>query len=329
MAYILRKFGILVFTLWVAATLNFILPRLVPGDPVGAMMARYQGQLTPDAAQALRIAYGLTDQGSALTQYFTYLNNMLHGNFGRSVSQFPSPVTDIIAQAAPWTIGLLGVTTVLSFLIGSALGLYSAWRRGTWLANILPPLALFVNAMPYFWFALLLIYFLALKRDVFPISGNLDPFVGDAFTPKWWTSMLRHAALPAITIVVTAAGGWLITMRNNVMSVLGEDYLAFARAKGLSERRIVNRYVLRNAMLPSLTAFGMALGFVVGGSILVETVFSYPGLGFYLFTSVNAKDYPLMQALFLMIAAAVLIANFLVDLLYAVLDPRVRDGRPA
>ncbi len=183
--------------------------------------------------------------------------------------------------------------------------------------------------MPYFWFALLLIYFLALKRDVFPISGNLDPFVGDAFTPKWWTSMLRHAALPAITIVVTAAGGWLITMRNNVMSVLGEDYLAFARAKGLSERRIVNRYVLRNAMLPSLTAFGMALGFVVGGSILVETVFSYPGLGFYLFTSVNAKDYPLMQALFLMIAAAVLIANFLVDLLYAVLDPRVRDGRPA
>ena len=327
MGYVLRKLGILVFTLWVASTLNFILPRLVPGDPVGAMMARYQGKLTPDAAEALKIAYGLNDLGSPVSQYFTYLGNLLQGNFGRSVSQFPTPVMDIIGQAAPWTIGLLGVTTLIAFLIGSALGLYSAWRRGTWLADALPPLALFVNAMPYFWFALLLIYFLALKRDIFPITGNLDPFIGDNFTPKWWASMFRHAALPALSIIVTASGGWLITMRNNVMSVLGEDYLAFARAKGLSESRIVNRYVLRNALLPSLTAFGMALGFVVGGSILVENVFSYPGLGFYLFTAVTALDYPLMQAIFLIIAATVLIANFFVDLLYAVLDPRVRDGK--
>lgn len=319
----------LLFTLWVAATLNFILPRLVPGDPVGAMMARYQGQLTPDAADALKIAYGLNDQGSQLQEYFHYLGNLLRGDFGRSVSQFPAPVTQVIGQAAPWTIGLIGVTTVLSFLIGSALGLYSAWRKGTFLANIMPPLALFVNAMPFFWFAMLMLYLFALKRDIFPISGNLDPFVGDPWTPKWIASMLKHAALPALTIIITASGGWLITMRNNVMSVLGEDYLAFARAKGLPEGRVVNRYVLRNALLPSLTAFGMALGFVVGGAILVENVFSYPGLGYYLFTSVTALDYPLMQAIFLMIAASVLLANFIVDLLYAVLDPRVRDGKGA
>jgi peptide/nickel transport system permease protein len=326
MAYVLRKFVFLLFTLFIAATLNFILPRLIPGDPVGAMMARYQGKLSPDAADALRTAYGLNHQGSALQEYFIYLGKLLHGDFGRSVSQFPSPVSDVIAVAAPWTIGLIGVTTVLAFLIGSSLGLYSAWKRGSWLADALPPLALFVNSMPYFWFALLLIYVFALQRSVFPLGGNLDAFLGDNFTPRWWASMLRHAALPAITIVVTAAGGWLITMRNNVMGVLGEDYQMFARAKGLSERRILNRYVLKNAMLPSLTAFGMALGFVVGGSVLVETVFSYPGLGYYLYTSVVSLDYPLMQALFLMIAAAVLIANFFVDILYAVLDPRVRDG---
>ena len=326
MNYLLRKFGVLVFTLWVAATLNFILPRLVPGDPVGAMMARYQGQLSPAAADALRIAYGLNNQGSYVQQYITYLGKLLHGDFGRSVSQFPTPVIDVIAVAAPWTIGLIGVTTIISFLLGSGLGLYSAWKRGTSLADAMPPLALFLNSMPYFWFALLLLYFLALKASVFPLSGSLDPFIGDAFTVKWWSSLLRHAALPAITIVVTAAGGWLITMRNNVMGVMSEDYLAFARAKGLSEGRIVNRYVLKNALLPSLTSFGMALGFVVGGAILVETVFSYPGLGYYLFTAVSALDYPLMQAIFLIIAAAVLVANFIVDMLYAVLDPRVKDG---
>ncbi|TSA87564.1 ABC transporter permease [Deinococcus detaillensis] len=327
MNYLLRKFGILVLTLWIAATLNFILPRLVPGDPVGAMMARYQGQLSPAAADALRLAYGLNDQGNIFAQYFHYLGNLLRGDFGRSMSQFPTPVIDVVAQAAPWTIGLIGVTTVISFLLGSGLGLYSAWKRGHPLADWMPPVALFLNSVPYFWLGLVLLYLFALKSSVFPLSGNLDPFIGDAWTAKWWGSMLRHAALPAVTIIVTAAGGWLMTMRNNVMGVMGEDYLAFARAKGLSEGRIVNRYVLKNALLPSLTGFGMALGFVVGGSILVETVFSYPGLGFYLYSAVAAVDYPLMQAIFLLIAAAVLIANFIVDMLYAVLDPRVRDGQ--
>ncbi len=182
--------------------------------------------------------------------------------------------------------------------------------------------------MPYFWFALLLLYLLAFKGSYFPLSGSLDPFL-TAFSPTWWASLFHHAVLPALTIVVTAAGGWLITMRNNVMGVMSEDYIAFARAKGLSEGRLLNRYVLRNALLPSFTAFGMALGFVVGGSILTETVFSYPGLGLQLYTAVTGLDYPLMQAIFLFIALAVLIANFLVDAVYVVLDPRARDGKSA
>ncbi|MFC4454075.1 ABC transporter permease [Deinococcus sonorensis] len=328
MPYLLRKFGLLLFTLWVAVTLNFILPRLVPGNPIGAMMAKYQGKLDPSAVDALKIAYGLNDQSSALSQYFTYLGKIVRGDFGRSIGQFPTPVWDIVAQAAPWTIGLIGVCTIISFLLGSALGLYSAWRRGTRLADALPPLGLFLNSMPYFWVALLLLYLLAFKSSVFPLSGNLDPFL-TPLSSEWWLSMLRHAALPAITIVITAAGGWLITMRNNVMGVMSEDYIAFARAKGLSERRLLNRYVLRNALLPSFTAFGMALGFVVGGSILTETVFSYPGLGLQLYNAVTTLDYPLMQAIFLFIALAVLIANFVVDAMYVILDPRVRDGKGA
>ncbi|THF87898.1 ABC transporter permease [Deinococcus sp. KSM4-11] len=326
MAYILRKLGFLVFTLWVAATLNFILPRLVPGDPVGAMLAKYQGKLDPSAVDALKIAYGLNDQGSVFSQYVKYLGNLIHGDFGRSISQFPTPVLDIVKMAAPWTIGLVGVTTILSFLLGSSLGLYSAWRRGKPLADAMPPIALFLNSMPYMWFGLVLLYLLAFKNSIFPLGNALDPFM-KTFTPEWWSSMLRHAILPALTILITSAGGWLITMRNNVMSVMGEDYIAFARAKGLSERRLLNRYVLRNALLPSFTAFGMAIGFVIGGSILTEVVFSYPGLGLQLNNAVQTLDYPLMQALFLFIALAVLIANFIVDMLYVYIDPRVRDGK--
>lgn len=225
MAYILRKLGFLLFTLWVAATLNFVLPRLVPGDPVGAMLAKYQGRLDPSAVDALRIAYGLNDLGSPLSQYLTYLGNLLQGDFGRSISQFPTPVIDIVRMAAPWTIGLVGVTTILAFLLGSALGVYSAWRRGQPLADAMPPIALFLNSMPYMWVGLVLLYLLAFKTSVFPLGNALDPFL-KTWTPEWWSSMLRHAVLPALTLLIVSAGGWLITMRNNVMSVMGEDYIA-------------------------------------------------------------------------------------------------------
>ena len=327
MFYLLRKFAVLLFTLWVAATLNFILPRLVPGDPVSVMLAKYQGRLDPSAVDALKIAYGLNDLGSPVSQYFSYLGRLLHGDFGRSISLFPTPVTEVVGQALPYTLGLVGLTTVLSFLIGSALGLYSGWRRGGRLADTLTPVALFLNSMPYFWFALLTLYIFAFKLRWFPLSGALDPFPGNAFSAGWWSSLLRHAALPALTILITSVGGWLITMRNNVVSVASEDYLAFARAMGLKERTIVGRYVLRNALLPSFTSFGMALGFVVGGSILVEIVFSYPGLGYYLFQAVVGLDYPLMQAIFFFIALLVLAANFAVDLVNVLLDPRIREGR--
>ena len=327
MNYLTRKLVIFVFTLWVAATLNFILPRLVPGDPVSVMMAKYQGRLDPAAVDALKIAYGLNNLGSPVAQYFTYLGKLLHGDFGHSISLFPSSVIEVIGTALPYTLGLVGITTVLSFVLGSALGLYSGWRRGGKVADSLTPVSLFLNAMPYFWFGLILLYIFAFKFRWFPLSGALDPFPGPALSLGWWGSLLKHAALPVFTILVTSLGGWLLTMRNNVINVAGEDYLAFARAKGLSEGRIINRYVLRNALLPSFTAFGMALGFVVGGSILTEIVFSFPGLGYYLFQSVTNLDYPLMQGIFFFIALAVLIANLLVDFMNVILDPRIRESK--
>jgi len=326
MPYLARKFGILLFTLWVAATLNFVLPRMVPGDPVGALLAKYQGRLEPSAIQSLRIAYGLDDGQGPLAQYFTYLWKVVQADFGRSITQFPTPVIDVVRLAAPWTVGLVGVATVLAFVIGSSFGLFSGWRRGGKVADALPIAALFLNSMPYFWFALLILFVFAYKWSWLPLGGGLDPFPGAPYSATWWKSLLTHSVLPGLTIVVTSAGGWLLTMRNNVVSVMNEDYLVFARAKGLTERHILNRYVVRNALIPSLTGFGMALGFVVGGSLLTEVVFSYPGLGFFLYQAVVGLDYPLMQAIFLLISASVLIANFLIDALYAVLDPRVRTG---
>lgn len=325
--YLLQRAAVLLVTFFTAITFNFFLPRLVPGDPAGAMIAMYQGRLDPRAIDALKAMYGIDDQTPLLLQYFEYLGKLARGDFGRSTSVFPAAVADVIWTALPWTVGLIGVTTILSFTIGSALGLYSAWRRGTPLANWLAPLALLTHSMPYFWVALLMLFTFAFSLAWFPLSGGADPFVADPW--QWLLSVFNHAFLPASAIVLTSAGGWLLTMRNNAVTVIGDDYVMLARAKGLGNWRIINRYVLRNALLPSLTSFGMALGFVLSGSLLTEIVFSYPGLGFRLYSAVASLDYPLMQGIFLIIAAAVLIINFIVDAAYVLLDPRVRDGSSA
>ena len=328
MFYLVRKFALLLLTLWAALTINFFLPRLVPGNPIGAMIAKYQGRLDPNAAKALMIAYGLEGHDkNLLTQYGDYLVKLTKGDLGRSISFFPAPVTEMIGGAAPWTIGLVGVSTIFSFLIGSGLGVYTAAKRGSRFADSLVPIALFLNSVPYFWFALIALYVFAFLLGWFPLGGGVAIVTGPAWSPSFIGSVIAHAILPGATIVITAMGGWLIAMRNNLVSTLGEDYVAFARAKGLSESRVLYAYGVRNAILPSLTAFGMALGFVLGGSILTEVVFGYPGLGTLLYHSVTSLDYPLMQAIFLFISLAVLIANFLVDATYTLLDPRVRTGR--
>jgi peptide/nickel transport system permease protein len=317
-----------VITLWAAITTNFLIPRLMPGNPALAMMARFHGHINPSALHALEIAFGVNNHHSLLSSYFSYLGNIFRGRLGVSVTFFPDSVTHDVLQALPWTLALIGTTTILAFLLGTLIGLVSAWRRGGWLDSVLPPIFVITSAFPYFWLALIAIWFFAIKHTWLPLSGGYDvtgtsvgwtwAFVGDA---------LVHSILPALTILVTSIGGWILTMRNNTISVLTEDYVRMARAKGLSPWRIMWTYAGRNAILPNLTGFAMSLGFVVSGAILVEFVFNYPGVGWMFLQSVENQDYPLMQGLFLMIVVAVLTAILVADAATAILDPRTRDVR--
>jgi peptide/nickel transport system permease protein len=324
MAYLARRLGFYALAAWASITLNFFLPRLMPGDPASAIFARFQGRMDPASIDAMRKSYGLSDE-PLINQYFSYLNSILHGDFGTSISAFPTPVIDVIGQALKWTLLLGLVATILSFLIGTTLGILGAWRRQGMVDNVLPPILIFGGSFPYFWLASFLLFLLAFEHNVFPLRHAF----ADGMRQNWTNfeflgSVGYHLFLPATTIILVTIGGWMLGMRNAMISVLSEDYMTMAEAKGLSQRRIMFSYAARNALLPNITAFGMALGFVISGALLTETVFSYPGLGWQLITAVRQLDYPLMQGIFLMITFAVLGANFIVDLLYLRLDPRVR-----
>ena len=325
MQYLLRRIGFYLVALWVALMMNFLIPRLMPGDPVLLLVARLQGQLDPAAITSLRIQFGLDKQQSLWTQYTNYLADLVHGQFGLSINYYPTPVSEVIGTGIAWTLVLVGVSAVVSFALGTMLGALAAWRRGSWFDTIFSPLLTFFQAIPYFWLALLLLYVLGLNLKWFPPGFGYDVSLEPGFTFDYIGSVLYHAILPAFTIVLSSVAGWMLGMRNAMLTTLAEDYVLMAQAKGLSERRVLMTYAARNAILPNITGFALSLGFVIGGSLLTEIVFSYPGIGFILFNAVQAEDYPLMQAIFLLIAVIVLVANFLADLLYLVLDPRVRQ----
>ncbi|MGH2532100.1 MAG: ABC transporter permease [Thermomicrobiales bacterium] len=323
MSFLARRIGFYLLAAWASLTLNFFLPRMMPGDPASAMFARFQGQARPEQIEAMRKAYGLSD-APLYEQYFTYLQHIFQGDFGLSISWFPAPVTEVIMTGLTWTL-VLGLTaTILSFILGSILGILGAWKRGGMTDSVLPPLLLFVGSFPYFWLASLALFFLAFRWDLFPLRHAYEDGMSPAFTVDFLQSVGNHLILPALTVLVVSIGGWLLGMRNTMIAVLAEDYITMAEAKGLSQRRIMFSYAARNALLPNVTAFGMALGFVISGALLTEIVFAYPGLGYQLLTAVRNLDYPLMQGIFLMITFAVLAANLIVDLLYVRLDPRVR-----
>jgi peptide/nickel transport system permease protein len=314
-----------VVALWASLTLNFLIPRLMPGDPVLLLLARLQGRVNPEGIQALRIMFGVNAHESLLQQYVTYLQNLAHGNFGVSITYFPTPVATVIGQSLPWTLILVGVSAILSFLGGTLLGVLAAWRRGARLDTVLAPMLTFFSAIPYFWLALIVVYVFGFLLRLFPLTGAYDLSVEPGLNPAFVTSAVYHAILPAITIVVSSIAGWMLGMRNAMLSTLSEDYVLMAQAKGLPDRRVMLMYAARNAILPNITGFALSLGFVVGGALLTEIIFSYPGIGFALLQAVQSEDFPLMQGIFLVITLAVLGANFLADILYVVLDPRVRQ----
>jgi peptide/nickel transport system permease protein len=323
--YVLTRIGLFVLTLWAAVTLNFILPRLMPGSPLDAALAKLAAsgqQVTNAQRTALESELG-SPHGSVFSQYWDYLGNMVTLNFGRSYTDPTRTVGGSIIRALPWTLILVGVTTIIAFVVGTLLGVWAGWRRGTKADTTVTMGATFFASFPPFWLGLLLLYVFAFKLNWFAIKGGYS----EGLTPNWSLSFLsdamQHSVLPGITLALTALSGWVFGMRNNMINTAGEDYVTFAEANGLKQRTIALRYAARNAILPNVTAFGLSLGAVLGGSVLVEGVFSYPGLGHLLFEAVTNHDYPLMQALFLVLTVGMLTAIFFVDLLYARIDPRV------
>lgn len=325
MRTLIRRLGLYALAGWAALTLNFFLPRLMPGDPATALFARFKGQLAPEAVDALRAAFGLTDEPLA-AQYVTYLSHVLRGDLGVSVTYFPARVSDVIWGALGWTALVAGTALLVSFTLGTLLGVAAAWWRGGLVDRFVTPALAWVGAFPYFWLAMAALYWLGFVGGWVPLGHAYSDALEPAFTWPFVVDVLRHAALPIATVVVATLGQWMLGMRNSMVTVLGSDFVTLARAKGLSEGRIVFRYAARNALLPNLTGFGMALGFALGGSLLTELVFSYPGEGYLLVQAVRGQDYPLMQGIFLVITAAVLSANWLLDLAVVWLDPRAREG---
>jgi peptide/nickel transport system permease protein len=319
----LRRLAFYVVSAWASITLNFAIPRLMPGDPAAALVARFKGQLAPEALHALRQAFGLVP-GSMLTQYLTYLGHVARGDLGLSIAYFPAPVTEVIGTGLGWSLGLGSFALAISFTLGTLLGVVAAWRRHGRLDSWLPPALSFLGAFPYFWLAMLVLYVFGFSLRWFPLQHAYDPDLVAGASLAFAADVVSHAILPATAVVLATLGGWMLSMRGAMLAVLGTDAIKLATAKGLPPRRIMWAYAARNALLPSVTSFGMALGFVVGGSLLTEIVFSYPGLGYLLVQAVRNQDYPLMQGLFLMITLSVLAANFFVDLLYIWLDPRTR-----
>ncbi|MBY8875672.1 ABC transporter permease [Micromonospora sp. PLK6-60] len=325
MRFLLQRVAFYLFTAWAAITLNFFIPRLVPGDPVQSLISRNQGRISADAIASLRVLFGLDSDRNLWEQYVAYWGQLLHGDLGLSFTFFPAPVSQVIGDSLPWTVGLVGVTTVVSFLLGTALGVGAGWRRGSWIDGLLPATT-FLSSIPYFWLGLVAIALFAGPGSFFPSSGGYEPGLVPAFDAYFLPSALQHSILPAATILVSSMSGWILSMRNMMVTVASEDYITVAHAKGLSERRVALSYAARNALLPNVSGFALSLGFIVGGTLLVEIVFSYPGLGFQLFQAVGAKDYPLMQGIFLIITISVLVANLLADVAYLLLDPRTRKS---
>jgi peptide/nickel transport system permease protein len=325
MRYILRRLGFYVAALAVAITINFFLPRLLPGDPATIILGTSAGKLSNEDLVRVREALGLSN-APLIEQYGTYLSHLAKGDLGISYTYFPAPVTKVISNGFIWTILLGSISLMFSFLFGNLIGIIGSWRRGGAIDTILPPLLILIGSFPAFFLALGLLYAFGVKLDLLPISHAYDTKLHPGFTLSFVMSVIQHMILPAATSVLLGIGGWALGMRNVMVSVLAEDYVTMAEAKGLKQFEIMFKYAARNALLPGVTGFGVALGAVLSGQILIETVFSYPGLGYLLIYAVNGRDYPLMQGLFMMITVAILAANFLVDILYTRLDPRVRAG---
>lgn len=328
--YVLHRLWMFVFTIWASATLMFFIPRLAPGDPVSAMvtrMSRQSGRVEGGAQliAAWRERFGLDDP--LPVQYLRYLRSLVTFDFGYSLAQFPTEVGTMIGQAMPWTIGLLAVATFLSFLAGTVIGALMGWAGTPRVVRALLPASLTFTAVPFYILGIFLVYVFVFILGLFPISGGYRSDLTPGFSLEFINSVIQHSTLPALSIILASMGFWALGMRGMMITVAGEDYLTLARAKGLRPSRILFRYEVRNAILPQITALVLGLGGIVGGTVLVEYIFGYPGMGALLYQAINNSDFTVIQGIVFILILTTVTAVLVLDLIYPLLDPRITYER--
>ena len=326
-SYLLRRTGVFLLIAWLAATLNFFLPRLTGQDPVRDKLLQ-QAQLGGYVQAGIDEMVKEYDRRFGLdrplwAQYLSFLRSAARLDFNYSIANYPRTVNSMIAEALPWTIALLGTTTIVSFVLGTLLGALLGWPRAPrWMRWLMPPLWA-LHAIPFFLLGLILIYLFAFRFPVLPMFGGYSAGAFPAFTGPFVLDVLRHAILPALSIVLVATGGWALSMRGMMVTTQGEDYVTFAEAKGLRSRTIFLRYCVRNALLPQATGLALALGQIVSGAVLVEVIFGYPGIGTVLFQAIRENDYFLIQGIVFTVIIALGLATLILDVIYPLLDPRI------
>ncbi len=329
--YIIRRFLVFLLIVWLAATLNFFLPKLSGHDPVRtklleeASLGGYVHAGIEDMVKEYQKRFGL-DQ-PLWRQYVTYLGDVAHGDLNYSIANYPRTVVGMIREALPWTIGLLGLTTLFSFALGTILGALLAWPRAPrWMRWLMPPLWA-LHAIPFFLLGLVLSWLLAFRFQWLPIFGGYSAGAIPAWNWGFVLDVLRHAVLPALSIVMVSVGGWALAMRGMMVTTMGEDYVTFAEAKGLRNATIFTRYCMRNAILPQTTGLALSLGQILSGAVLVEAIFGYPGIGALLFQAIEENDFFLIQGIVFTVIVALGFATFLLDVIYPWLDPRISYHR--
>jgi peptide/nickel transport system permease protein len=328
MRWFARRVAFYIFAVWASLTIAFLLPRLMPGDPIAGILQHLspaQIAANPGIVQTYKTLLGGGNH-SVWQDYVTYLHRIANFNFGISTSNYPTPVSTVVGRTLPYSIFLVGVAFVISFVLGTAIGMVAAWRRGGAVDSVLVPGFMALGAFPAFFTALLGLWFLGLKLHWFPIQHAYDSGIVPGWDWAFVSSAFRHAQLPMLIVIAAFTGGWVLNMRTVMINTIGEDYVGVAQAKGLKDRRVMTRYAGRNAILPPLNGFAAQFASAVGGLVFIEFVFSYPGAGYTLQQAVLGNDYALAQALLVVFSICVIGANLIMDVLNFVLDPRLRTS---
>jgi len=328
--YLVRRLVIYLLTIWMSATIIFCIPRLAPGDPIAAMISRMSQQAgyvenSDKIIEGWRKRFGLDD--TPLTQYRRYLRNLLRFDMGYSMAFFPTTVSSMIKRALPWTLGLLLVSTIVTFLLGNFLGALLAWQRTPKIVKMTIPATMVFTSIPSVLAAIFLLYVFAFRLHLFPFRGAYGRGLQPELSWEFISSVIYHGILPVSTIVLVSFGYWALGMRGMMITVEGEDYMHLARAKGLNPFYTLYRYMVRNAILPQVTALAISLGTMVSGQILVEYIFSYPGMGTLIFTAIRNQDFNMIQGTLFVLIVATATAVLVIDLIYPFIDPRISYER--